>query len=101
MDNEVLRFPEEGRQKTGWSPLVTCQLCHDMKKSLRIEAVKEKAIQRVNFILFGVFVLFGLLFRPEYVAYGSYRVEYGARSQIGAIAVDLCHSHSNTGSLTH
>ena len=43
------------------------------------------------------FFFFVLLFRAAPAAYASSQ----ARGQIGAIATGLCHSHSNTRSLTH
>ena len=44
-----------------------------------------------------LFSFFFLLFRATPTAYGSSQ----ARGRIGAVAAGLCHSHSNTGSLTH
>ena len=43
---------------------------------------------------FGLFVVAVFLFRAAPLAYGRFQ----ARGQIGAVAANLCHSHSNMGS---
>ena len=60
-----------------------------------MHAIKASSIHRTgNFFFF--FSSF-LLFRAVPTAYGGSQ----AGGQIGAVAADLHHSHSNMGSLTH
>ena len=49
------------------------------------------------FIIYLFIYLFIVFYRAAHVAYGGSQ----ARSQIEAVAVGLCHSHSNSGSEPH
>ena len=71
----------------------------EVKYICKYEAIEPWGESQCVWLSFihSLFISLFLLFMTIPVAYGSFQ----ARGQIRVAAADLCHSHSNAGSLTH